>query len=251
VVVYIHLGLAQALKRVLARVATMATVNSVRGREWFDLSIMYSRECNLFCSHCMYNSGPGVRDRLDLVALGRFISTWDERINSVGFYGGEVTLHLSEYKRICDLLSQEIQRWMFSNGTWSTNLSRAHEVLQWTFDNRVSPLIVSGTKYHTPHQDRTVLESLARSLPEHVWLKGDEEHYLAMGRLAGLPFTCTHRCETDKRPTRIAVRPDGSIIFQTCNGVYPVIGNIDEGFPELARRCQNPVCQYRKTGDQA
>jgi hypothetical protein len=202
----------------------------------------------------MYSAGPDMHDQLDLDALRRFITTWDWRVNSVGFYGGEVTLQLAAYKSICDMLPAGLQRWMFSNGTWSAGPSeRIHEVIQWTIDNRVSPIIVSGTRYHQPYQDWAVLESLARTWPEHIWLKADEGHYLPMGRLAGLmPFSCKRRCETDARPMRIAVQPDGSVIFQTCDGRYPVIGDITAGFPELADRCtgvRENYCRAAEVGD--
>jgi hypothetical protein len=223
----------------------MATVNSTRGRKVFDLSIMYSLECDLCCSHCMYGAGPDVKGVLHLAKLKRFIATWDDRVNSVGFYGGEVTLHLDAYALIGSMLPAGLQRWMFSNGTWSTDVDRALEVLSWTVKHRVSPLIVSGTKYHVPHQNRNLLENLAKAFPNHVWLKGDEDRYLPMGRLSRLPFSCTRRCERDEKPTRVAVKPDGSVIFQTCDGVYPIIGDIGDGFPELASRCEDLRCGHK------
>lgn len=217
----------------------MSDVHGQKGRDRFDLSIMYSRECDLMCPHCMYDSSPMVEDRLDLEALRRFIATWDDRINSVGLYGGEVTIHLKPYTQIVDMLPQHLQRWMISNGAWSTFRPLAEAVIRWTQLHRVSPIIVSGTQYHRPHQNRELLEELAFIHEGHIWLKGEEDRYLPMGRLKDQPFLCTQRCRKDERPTRIAVQPDGSVIFQTCDGVYPVIGHIDEGFAALAKKTED------------
>ncbi|GAF76804.1 unnamed protein product, partial [marine sediment metagenome] len=66
---------------------------------------------------------------------------------------------------------------------------------------------------------------------------------LPMGRNATEEWNCTRRCLRDKKPKRFAVMPNGNIIFQTCDGVYPIVGNIEnpfnlEEYLEQIKRCR-------------
>ena len=83
--------------------------------------------------------------------------------------------------------------------------------------------------------------------------KGD---FIPMGKLGHLQVNCTQLCMRHERPTRIAVQPDGSVIFQNCDGRYPQVGWADEGFPAIRARVEElylsgfaSVCPfYRQAG---
>ena len=211
-------------------------------RSKFDLSFQYSNECNLSCSFCMYSCGPNVKDRLDLNKLKAFIKTidFDKYINSIGLYGGEVSLHLEEYSEIVKMLPTETKVWTITNGTWSKELDKAVNFLTWAESNNVSPIIISGNDEHTAHQNVPGLVGLQRMFPKNIVLKKPDTELLSMGRLAHKEVKCSEKCFwKEGQAIRIAVMPSGDIMFQTCDGSYPIVGNISEEFPVIAERLQD------------
>ena len=218
-------------------------------RSKFDLSFQYSNECNLSCSFCMYSCGPNVKDRLDLNKLKAFIKTidFDKYINSIGLYGGEVSLHLEEYSEIVKMLPTETKVWTITNGTWSKALESTNKFLTWASNNEVYPAIVSGNSEQVVHQNREELINLQQEFPNWLVLKGPDKVFLAMGRLENkelqpqyLISGCSEKCFwREGQATRIAVMPSGDIMFQTCDGSYPIVGNISEEFPVIAERLQD------------
>lgn len=208
----------------------------------YDLSFMYTKRCDLACSFCMYRSGPAVQGTLDLAKLEHWLHTVDpERIASFGVYGGEPGIDLMGFGR-CLVLAERIigvrPRFVITNGTWSTDAARTERFLDWAGQHRLS-IVVSGTPEHRKFQDRKVLENLAAQQPTAIRLKPEEENLHAMGRLEGkMPFSCSMKCVSWDRALRIAVQPDGSVIYQNCDGVYPVVGTISETFTEIDSRVQ-------------
>jgi hypothetical protein len=206
----------------------------------YDLSFMYSKRCNLSCSFCMYNSSPTVDDAMDLVALRSWLETVDmNQIASFGIYGGEPSINLNEYARIMDMLAHlDKPHFIITNGSWSRDYDCTMRFLEFCAQYRMH-IVVSGTPEHRAHQDRTVLEWLAKQEPGAFRLKPEEENFHPMGRLVGkMPFSCSRKCMSWNRALRVAVQPDGSIIFQNCDGVYPVVGNIREPFRSTDERVQ-------------
>lgn len=212
----------------------------------YDLSFMYSKHCDLSCSFCMYSSGPQVHDKLDLNRFHGWMKgvRWD-RINAIGIYGGEPSLFLPENADILEHCNSRVPKFIITNGTWSKNLIDTTNFMIWCQKHYVQ-CFVSGTDQHVPFQDREVLENLARDYPKTIQLKKPDTSILPMGNLLGAPVRCTVKCMTSKyiAPARIAIQPDGSIIFQTCNGVYPVIGSMDDSFDEIDRK----VSRYLNEG---
>jgi hypothetical protein len=205
----------------------------------YDLSFMYTKRCDLTCPFCMYNSGPDVNDRLDLQALRNWLTTVDmSRIASFGAYGGEPAVDLWGWSRIFDMLPEGKPRFVITNGTWSTDEERMKEFL--TFCARYGLyVVVSGTAFHRRFQNRAVLEDLQRQQPEAIRLKPLEEKFYPMGRLEGLTqFTCSVKCMSWEKALRIAVQPDGTVLFQNCDGVFPVVGSITEAFSVLDSQIQ-------------
>jgi hypothetical protein len=204
----------------------------------FDLSFLYSRECNLRCPFCMYSSGPEVKDRLSLSALYDFIQTIPmDRINSFGFYGGEPTMFLNENAGIMGWLPQDKPKFMISNGYWSRDQHDA-TIVKWYAKHFGFKVFVSSTAAHQRVQNAEILAKFCERYPEQFEIKAAETEFLPMGRLAGRPIACSQRCDWDTRPLRLAVQPDGSVIFQTCDGSYPIAGHIDHGFPRIAARIE-------------
>lgn len=210
----------------------------------YDLSFMVSKHCDLKCSFCMYSSGPDVHDLLDFKKLQPWLKTikWD-RINAIGIYGGEPALFMKENGEILDQVPQEVPRFVITNGTWSKDINNTIDFMCWA-EKYALQVFVSGTDQHVPFQDRSVLERIAYLRPEMVQLKRPDTNILPMGYLFGQKVKCTVKCQTIDKPTRLAVQPDGSIIYQTCDGVYPRIGYINEPFSAIDRRITN----YLKDG---
>lgn len=221
----------------------------------YDLSFMFTKRCNLHCSFCMYNSGPDVTDALDLDKLETWLWTVDPNcIAFLGVYGGEPSEDPRGFGR-CLVMAKRIigprPCFAISNGSWSTDLHKAGTFIEWCRQHQLF-LVVSGTPEHRKFQDRAYLEYLKDENPGAIRLKPLEENFHAMGRLEGkMPFSCSQKCMSWDRALRIAVQPDGSIIFQNCDGVYPVVGSIDEPFDITHRRVQRArregfgsVCQH-------
>lgn len=215
----------------------------------FDLSFMYSKHCDLECLFCMYDSSPQVHDKLDLTELKQFIRTIDfNLINSCGFYGGEPSLFMKENTKIMDMLPLRfnIPKFVITNGTWSKSLEATQDFLQWMLDHKLT-VYISQTTWHKQFQDAESLAFLSK-MSKHFILKESDTQMLSMGRLARQNPSCFERCQWDQRPTRIAVQPDGSIIFQTCDGVYPVIGHMRDGFDFIHERVlQEKRMSFMKT----
>ena len=214
------------------------------GQGKIDLSFMVSLKCNLECPHCQYNAGPNHDEDLDIERLQSFIKgavpDWDN-FNSFGFYGGEPSLSL-ELWGLYILMIDEIQKyevygtrrykkwkrpiWMITNGTWSTSDSDFHQMVNFAtqYDLQV---FISTTPYHQEHQNRKRLEILVRNSERFRFKKDDtRSRLLPMGRNYDDDWSCTRRCERIEETERLAIKPNGDVIYQKCDGVYPVVANI-------------------------
>lgn len=220
----------------------MAKIGTAQGRHLFDVSFMASLHCDLECSFCMYNSGPTVDDEIDLEQAQKFVNSLDlQAVNAFGLYGGEPSLRMFVNTRIIQMLPKNKPVFVITNGTWSRTLKR-DLFLKWANFHKLH-VIVSGTAEHIRHQDRSWLETYAASNPERFRLKKAETSFIPMGRLGHLPTVCSQKCDSDLNPTRIAMKPNGDIIFQTCDGSYPVVGRAEEGFPVIRERLEKKQWQ--------
>jgi len=213
----------------------------------FDLSFIYTKRCDLECPFCMYSSGPDVNDSIDLDALAKWLGTVDmEHIASFGLYGGEVGIALAGFGACMDMATAlaDKPRFVITNGSWSTNIARTTEFIEFVMKYRCH-VVVSGTPEHRRHQNRSVLEALKEEQPDAITLKPKDENFHAMGRLEGkMKFSCSMKCMWWEKASRIAVQPDGTIIYQNCDGVYPVVGNLSEPFDVVRER----VSQMKASG---
>jgi len=200
-----------------------------------DFSIMPSLRCNLQCSFCMYDAQLYETDVLDYARAANFIDQWKwEDINAVGFYGGEPFINLPLYQNFIDLIPFYIPKFIISNGSWSTDLGLTIEFLHFLQKNELF-LIVSGTKEHTPFQNREVLEILYNEHSEAMRLKSEDVIH-EMGRGKPEHTCCGAFCQYDKRVMRLAIHPSGNIIYQNCHGNYPIVQTIDDPYEGIYER---------------
>lgn len=192
-----------------------------------DLAIMPSLECDLKCSFCMYDASPEKTGMLRSNCLRTFMDTVEwERINSVGFYGGEPSLHLGFIENVVtDLIPESIPKWIATNGTWSTSKEKTERFLNFCQYNRINNIRVSGNPEQVKYQNRKRLESISKVTPVH--LKGCDDMQ-TMGRYK-MKRDCEGFCSTFST-MRLAIKPNGDMLFQNCKGQYPIIGNITHSF---------------------
>jgi hypothetical protein len=217
----------------------------VIGEGKIDLSFMVSLECNLECPHCQYSARPNYPgDDLDITRLKDFmkgaIPAWDN-FNSFGFYGGEPSLDLDKWGMYI-LLIDDIQKyevygtrryknnrkpmWMITNGTWSTSDTEFHRIVDFAFKHDLQ-VFISTTPYHQEHQDVRKLKVLVRNSKHFRFKKDDtKSRLLPMGRNYDDDWSCTRRCERIEETERLAIKPNGDVIYQKCDGIYPVVANI-------------------------
>ena len=202
-----------------------------------DLSIMPWLECDLQCPHCQYDAGPDQEGTLSPAALARFLGTtnWNA-VNSVGFYGGEVFLRpqmFSKYITIvkkaqkhCGVKPRKMKPlWAISNGSFTRSNSRHYNTVVFAHLHGLK-VHISTTPYHKKYQHAGRARSLITGSKAFRFKKDDtKKRLLPMGRSAVDDWYCTRRCQRLER-LRIAIKPNGDVIYQKCDGVYPVIGNI-------------------------
>ena len=209
-----------------------------------DFSFMPSLQCDLSCGHCMYNSSPTNLAVLDFDDTKTFVATIDwNYINSCGFYGGELGINIPMYERFMALVPRDVPKFTITDGTWSRTPGRTRKFVEFAERNDLQ-VFVSTTKYHTPFQNAGRLAEICEEYDRFTSKDGEEE-LIPMGRLATKDWSCGFRCMEDRGPVRFALQPGGTIIFQSCDGVYPVVGTVDQTFSHImgvygriVERCQ-------------
>lgn len=204
---------------------------------------MYTTKCDLTCSFCMYNSGPDINNNLDKNKLQNWLSTIDsKKISHLGIYGGEPNIAMNDFIDCLNIATKFLgnkSKFVITNGTWSTNTEATQKFIEICKHNKLY-IIVSGTPEHRKFQNRQVLEELHNLYPDNIRLKPLQENFHAMGRLEGkMPFSCSKKCMWWDKELRIAVQPDGNILFQNCDGIYPIVGNLNEPFSIIDDRIQD------------
>jgi len=199
-----------------------------------DFSFMPSLECDLQCPHCMYDAGYKNTENIDLKQLKKFIRTIPfNMINSFGFYGGEPSINIPLYKTVMKMLPTVVPKWTITNGTWTKYIEPRTDFMNFV-DKFNLKVFISSTPYHTAAQDRRIL-SILRNYRDNYIVKKDDtlNKLLPMGRNSKDVWECTQKCKTMAGPERYAVMPNGDVIFQSCDGVYPVVGDYTQTFAEI------------------
>jgi len=209
-----------------------------------DFSIIPSYKCNLSCWFCMYNASPFNTNTLNYELTKKFVETIDWNVvNSVGFYGGEISIDMQLYNKFIDLIPENKPRFTISNGSWSKNLDVCLNFIDFISNNKLR-VKISCTPEHTKFQNITLLKKLQDLSNGNIFIKEHDDtkgKLLSMGRLKYRPVSCTEKCKSMSLPVvkgelsayRIALEPNGSIILQSCDGRYPVIGNYHQTFSEV------------------
>lgn len=205
-----------------------------------DFSFIPSFKCNLECWFCMYDCGPDNPIKLDYNKAAAFASQIDwSMINGVGFYGGEPSIEMELYDKFIALVPDNINKFVITNGTWSTNINKTFKFLDWCVLHKFY-VIVSGTPEHTKYQDRSLLEDIQADHPKELLLKKPDEIH-AQGRAAGIEGVnndCEFTCQRKDRNMRLGLRPDGRIIFQNCHGEYITVQTYENPFIGMYERAK-------------
>lgn len=188
-----------------------------------DLSFIPSYLCNLKCNFCMYSCSKDNKNTMDLDKTKKFIDSIDwDWINSIGFYGGEMFLFPDILGKIIDYLPKEIDKWCITNGSWSRTLNSTEIFLDFIGKHNLR-CYVSSTPSHKKYQSE---QWLNYAIKEGVELKKDDTQgrLLPMGRNKCKFWDCSEKCKRIEGAARYALTPTGNIIFQSCDGVYPIVG---------------------------
>ncbi len=209
----------------------------VPGDGTVDLSIMPWLECDLECPHCQYSAGPNKEGKLNQKVLRRFLRTVDwNAINSIGLYGGEVFLNPQQFSYYINII-KNVQlesgtkktklkpMWCISNGTFTRATSTHYNTVVFAHKHNLT-VHISTTPYHKEYQDERRARSLITGSQAFCFKKDDtKKRLLPMGRNYTSDWYCTRRCQRLER-LRLAIKPNGDVIYQKCDGVYPVVANI-------------------------
>lgn len=204
-----------------------------------DCSFIPSYECNLKCWFCMYNCGSNQKSTLDIEKTKYFISKINfSKINQFGFYGGEISINLDLYQKFIDLVPTHFPKFTITNGTWSRNLIDKEKFINFITTNKIYTK-VSCTPEHIKHQNQKVLKEVCKEY-KNIKIKENDDtksKLLPMGRLSNRPFSCSFKCTklSSNQPFRIALEPDGSVIFQNCDGIYPTVGSYKNSLEEIEK----------------
>lgn len=189
----------------------------------------------------MYNSSPTNLATLDLEKTKSFIETIDwGKINSCGFYGGEPGINIPLYEQFIKLTPSSTPRFTITNGTWSRTKGRTKAWVEFVQRNNLQ-VFISSTSYHSLHQD--LLRLYVTSEVNSFTIKTEDDKIVPMGRAERDVWACGLKCKNFTGPVRFAVKPGGAIIYQSCDGVYPVVGTYQESFTSLLATYKEVVTQ--------
>lgn len=208
-------------------------------RSRIDLSFIPSYFCNLKCDFCMYSCSPDNNIFMDMDRVKEFIDTIDwSWINSIGFYGGEVSLFIKKWNHILEYLPEDIEKWCITNGSWSTRFDETSAFMLFIQKYDIK-CYVSSTPYHKKYQYSTLIDLLF--LYGKLEIKDDDMqgHLLPMGRNGSDDWYCSKKCKAITNAVRYALTPTGNIIFQSCDGVYPIVGVDYPDFELVKEHCIN------------
>lgn len=206
-----------------------------------DFSFVPSLDCNLNCPFCMYDAGHHQTEIMNMNKVTNFVNTVDwSIINSIGLYGGEPSINLPLYQQLIYILPITIPKFIITNGAWSSVEKEFLEFLDFVNRNDLH-VIVSGTPYHKQFQNQHVLNLMKDSCEGGITLKGDDKIY-PMGRAKSITNNvCTQKCKDYTIPTRMALFPNGNILFQNCDGSYPIIQTIDDPFKNILEQTKTTI----------
>ncbi len=211
----------------------MVNINK-KNNHLIDFSIMPTLKCNLSCSFCQYNCGPNQSKALNLWKTINFVRTINfNKINSIGFYGGEISIEKILYSYFIGLIPSGIEKFCITNGTWSDNYIKAATFVRFVKQYNLKTFI-SSTPEHKKFQNKDIIDRLVKR-NDLFSIKDDDtkDRMLPMGRNFKEDWTCTKKCMNWNKPHRYALMPDGNIIFQSCDGIYPYVGTYEEKFKEV------------------
>lgn len=195
----------------------------IANKKRIDLSFIPSYFCNLKCDFCMYSCSPDNNNFMKWERVKQFIDTIDwSWINSIGFYGGEVSLFIEEWNQIVEYLPKDVEKWCITNGSWSSRYNKMFAFLLFIKKHNIR-CYVSSTPFHKKYQYLPVIDLINSRGDIEIKEDDTKGHLLPMGRNKKDSWKCSEKCKRINSAMRYALTPMGNIIFQSCDGVYPII----------------------------
>lgn len=217
----------------------MPTLFNPTRSDLIDLSIIPSYFCNLKCPFCMYSCSSEYKGEIiDLEKLIKFTFTIDwNKINSIGLYGGEISLYIPVCNSILNMFPESIPKFCITNGTWSRSEEKTERFISFCKQRNIK-IVVSSTYEHRRFQNHDVIAQLWKN-GDIIWKRDDTlDKMNPMGRLWEDNWTCEFKCKNINKPKRFAICPDGNIIFQSCDGCFPVVSDYTKNFNSLEIKCK-------------
>jgi len=194
-------------------------------------SFIPSLRCNNRCSFCMYKASPENNTQLNLEDARIFVKTVDwNKVIGWGLYGGEPSIEMDLYDKFYQLLPEDVPKFIITNGSWSKSEYDTDKFLRWCA-NKFRIVISSCTDEHRNHQNIDILKELSGR--KDVYVKFDDEELHPMGGNFHGKVNCSEKCLWHQQPIRFGLFPTGDVILQNCDGAYPIIGRIEDGFDSV------------------
>ncbi len=251
------------------------------------LGLVYTRTCPLACAHCIAESSPQARGRMDPERVREYLPVIRQFTGHVSFTGGEPLLY---HREIIDL-TVEARRLglavsVVTGSGWAKSETMARERIRALADAGVHRVVVSWDAYHEVYAPRDMVLAVARAACEAgltvdvrtvAPATGSVDAYHAMfrelpvrlesarpaqlGSARDLPDADFHWSDTPPKGVcsvvlRPAIEPDGSV-FACCGpGRFSrvpsplVLGNVNETpLAEILARAADPVLEaIRRVG---
>jgi MoaA/NifB/PqqE/SkfB family radical SAM enzyme len=187
--------------------------------------VSVTNNCNMFCRHCCYNSGPEGKDFISMEAFEVALSLEPQALLNIG--GGEPTCH----PLFWDLMSLAIRR-RGVNQVWiATNGKRTDDALELARMIGLGVIrgVLSQDKWHEPVEDKVVKAfRLAKRSKSAIRDISKKDRFVPIygGRC---DWGCRWECVGDNM---LFVQPNGEIRQCACE-FSPIIGDVFFGYKPI------------------
>jgi hypothetical protein len=251
------------------------------------IGLVYTRTCPLACAHCIAESSPQARGRMDPERVRDYLPIIRQFTEHLSFTGGEPLLY---HREIVDLTVEARKLGLavsvVTGSGWAKSETLARERIRALVDAGIHRLVVSWDAYHEVFAAREMVLAVARAGCEAglrvdvrtvVPATGSVDEYHALfrdlpvrlesarpaqlGSARDLPDADFHWSETPPKGVcsvvlRPAIEPDGSVYACCGPGRYSrvpsplVLGNVNETpLEDILARATDPILEaIRRVG---
>jgi len=126
------------------------------------LDILLTYECTGRCPHCCYRAGPGENQTMSLAELETCLTAVaDQPLEGILLFGGEPFVCYDLLKAGVAMAAQLSYVYVFTNGSWATDLDTARELLAGLQQEGLDYIMFSVDAFH---QTRVPIERVATGL---------------------------------------------------------------------------------------